>query len=329
MIGATLATRGLPGWTRSLGSGNPATRAALTGGAVSPAVAPSADSTAPAPASPTPAVGAPAVTVAVAVTDSAATDTARARLRADSALLRRVRLTSGTPDADSFLAGVARARRRSCDAAFAQGRWAEARSTCSAVARLGRGGAARVLGALAERDGDVAEAVKQYESVAARDPAAALRLAQLLASGRGGSAASAGRVTALLRTAADSGLAPAQRALAERYAAGASDTPRDDAAASLWYGRAAGAGDLPAMVLIGERYRDGRGVKRDDAQAATWWRRAAERGDSAAQYRLGMAYLKGKGVPKSDEVALEWLRKAAAQGHPGGRYEVEKRAKSR
>src|SRR5688572_14610850 len=61
--------------------------------------------------------------------------------------------------------------------------------------------------------------------------------------------------------------------------------------------QAAAAGDTQAQRMLGEMYRDGRGVKKDDGAAVQWFRRAAQGGDATAQFNLGLLYRDGRGVP--------------------------------
>jgi len=55
-------------------------------------------------------------------------------------------------------------------------------------------------------------------------------------------------------------------------------------------------------------------VRQDDAAAALWFRKAAEQGYVLAQSNLGTLYLYGRGVVQDDAEAVAWFRKAADQG---------------
>ena len=61
-------------------------------------------------------------------------------------------------------------------------------------------------------------------------------------------------------------------------------------------------------------YTTGQGVQPDNAAAALWFRKAADQGDAVAQSNLGTLYLYGRGVTQDDTEALMWFRKAADQG---------------
>jgi serine/threonine-protein kinase len=250
------------------------------------------------------------------------------RLAADSALVRRARLTYGTPAADSFLVDVRRSRTRSCEQWLASGRLADAARVCAAQARLGNRTAMRTLGTMAERSGKLDSAAYWYGTVADRDPQAALGLARLLDDGKGVTA-DAARATSLIRTAADGGDVEAQRTTAERLMRGVG-VPKNEAGAVEWYTRAGNGGDVPSMVMLGDLYRTGRAVRQSNEQAVSWYQRAAEGGDRNAQYELARAYERDRGVPKMEKsqresLALEWHRKAAQRGHTGSIGELRKR----
>jgi len=91
--------------------------------------------------------------------------------------------------------------------------------------------------------------------------------------------------------------------------------PRDDAAAALWYRKAAEQGHAGAQHHLGSRNLQGLGVPKDSAQAAHWYRKAAEQGDRESQYNLGVMCAAGEGVSRDDAEAVAWYRKAAEQNH--------------
>ena len=55
------------------------------------------------------------------------------------------------------------------------------------------------------------------------------------------------------------------------------------AAAMEWYKKAADLGHATAMVMIGNMYRNGDGVKEDGALALAWVEKAADLGDAEAK----------------------------------------------
>ena len=119
------------------------------------------------------------------------------------------------------------------------------------------------------------------------------------------------------------------------------------------------AGEVEALVEVGNAYFKGNGVKRDLEKAAKWYYEAIQRGneevkenfysfyskqlekyaksgDAQAQYEVGCAYQKGDGVDRNIKTAAEWYMMAADQGHEQATdkfysfysKELEKRAKS-
>ncbi len=81
-------------------------------------------------------------------------------------------------------------------------------------------------------------------------------------------------------------------------------------------------GHAKAQLILGDVYRDGRGVKQNFAQAVKWYRKAAEQGDAAAQIQLGVMYAFGWGVKQDDAEAMRWFRQAAEQGFTAARYNL-------
>ncbi len=88
---------------------------------------------------------------------------------------------------------------------------------------------------------------------------------------------------------------------------------------ALTYARkAADAGSLEAMWLLGLAYEHGRGVKQDYEEAFRRYKRAAEEGHAPSQSNLACLYARGDGVQKDMVKAEEWVRKAAEQGDEDG-----------
>ncbi len=63
-----------------------------------------------------------------------------------------------------------------------------------------------------------------------------------------------------------------------------------------WFSRAAAAGDIDAVNMVGRCFDNGWGAAENPATAAVHYRIAAEAGHSWAQYNLGHLYLDGRGV---------------------------------
>jgi localization factor PodJL len=85
---------------------------------------------------------------------------------------------------------------------------------------------------------------------------------------------------------------------------------------------AAGSGDAKALLEIGSRYADGRGVASDMEAAARWYEKSAELGFAPAQYRIGNFYEKGLGVQRDVEKAKTWYQLAAAQGNASAMHNL-------
>ncbi len=92
-------------------------------------------------------------------------------------------------------------------------------------------------------------------------------------------------------------------------------TPRDPAAAVLWFGAAASAGSADAMNMLGRCHEMGWGVRSDCAVAAVWYARAADHGLDWAQFNLANLTLCGRGVPQDRRKALSFYLSAARSGH--------------
>ena len=114
---------------------------------------------------------------------------------------------------------------------------------------------------------------------------------------------------AFLLEIAEAGSAEAQARLGQRLI--------DNGNASqgfVWLHRAAEAGHLDAINMVGRCLDLGWGVAIDKALAAQWFRAAAERGHGWAMYNYATALALGAGVAENREEALGWLRRADAMG---------------
>ncbi|MDE0473461.1 MAG: tetratricopeptide repeat protein [Gammaproteobacteria bacterium] len=105
--------------------------------------------------------------------------------------------------------------------------------------------------------------------------------------------------------------------------------PVDPVQAADWHRRAGERGHVLGAHNLGNQYAAGRGVEEDHALAAEWWLRAAERGDAITQLRLGEAYEAGRGVPLDLERAREWYGRAGAAGNAQAREALERLAPNR
>ena len=92
-----------------------------------------------------------------------------------------------------------------------------------------------------------------------------------------------------------------------------SDIPKPFAGLAL--GERARRAEPAAMLELGIRLGEGRGVARDVEAAARWFDRAAEKGFAPAQFRLASAYEKGIGVKRDLAAAKTWYGRAAEAGN--------------
>jgi TPR repeat protein len=94
-----------------------------------------------------------------------------------------------------------------------------------------------------------------------------------------------------------------------------------------WFERAAVAGDVMAINMVGRCLDQGWGVAASPQLAEPWFRKAAEHGSDWGMYNLATLLTLGRGVPENKLEAIHWLRKASDLGHAksmnllGGFYE--------
>lgn len=119
---------------------------------------------------------------------------------------------------------------------------------------------------------------------------------------------------ALIRTAAEAGVAEAQAVLAQMLLDGR-DLPADPPAAFRWFAAAARGGHLVAINMVGRCYDLGWGTAVDKTLAARWYLAAATRGLDWGMYNYGTLLALGHGVPQDRALALAWFGKAADLGN--------------
>jgi hypothetical protein len=201
-----------------------------------------------------------------------------------------------------------------CETAYAQQAWTEARRLCFLAANAGDPLGSYVQGLMYERgngvptDPSVARTHYQLASDAGHAPST-YRLALMIRDGRGGDRDEEG-AAALFARAAEAAYPPAQRDLGIAYAEGIG-VRRDAQMAESWLRRAADRGDAPAQGRLGILYRDGaRGVDRNAEAAVRWFTLAAEQGHTESQVFLAEMYRNGRGVARSDSAAVYWYERA-------------------
>lgn len=83
---------------------------------------------------------------------------------------------------------------------------------------------------------------------------------------------------------------------------------------------AAAKGSVPALLVLGEVFRDGKDVPRDVAQAARWFAKAAQQGDPRAINDLGVCYTVGVGGTPDGGKAVQLFLQAAQKGLAEAEY---------
>jgi hypothetical protein len=83
--------------------------------------------------------------------------------------------------------------------------------------------------------------------------------------------------------------------------------------------RAANLGNVRAMLVLGELFREGEGnIEPDDKESMRWFRKAADAGNASGMLQVGAAYLLDEQYPE----AAFWLGKAADKGNPAAMYNL-------
>jgi TPR repeat protein len=81
------------------------------------------------------------------------------------------------------------------------------------------------------------------------------------------------------------------------------------------YKKAANKGNVRAMVLIGNLYREGKEIPQNYQEAMSWYKKAGNEGDSYSLARIGDMYGDGLGVNQDYSEAIQWYKKAADRGN--------------
>ncbi|TLX70074.1 hypothetical protein FAS41_29150 [Pseudomonas nicosulfuronedens] len=103
---------------------------------------------------------------------------------------------------------------------------------------------------------------------------------------------------------------------------GSPGVAKDEAAALLYFEKAARHGHPEALSQLGAMYAVGRGCEINLTKAASYCQEAAELGYPQAQFNLFVLYSTGQGVPTDKQLALKWLIEAAAQGFPNATFSL-------
>lgn len=82
----------------------------------------------------------------------------------------------------------------------------------------------------------------------------------------------------------------------------------------------ADAGDVEAMVMVGDCYNRGFHADKDDFKAQTYYKMAADKGHAAAAFMVGLGYLFGTGVKKDKANAIKYIQDAAVKGFANAQH---------
>ena len=176
---------------------------------------------------------------------------------------------------------------------------------------------------------DDAQAVKWYRKAAdQRLTRAALALATFLEEGRG-TEKNIDEAIEYYQIAYSGRSLPASQNLGRLVVEGQLDDAEAPENSLIWVGDAAAAGMAEAVdwlvakaeggepfayQMLGELYREGKGVDADTAAAARYYKPAAEAGFPHAQLQLGLLLAAGDGVEQNLIEAHKWVNLAAANG---------------
>jgi uncharacterized protein len=163
------------------------------------------------------------------------------------------------------------------------------------------------------------KALEYYRKGQAKNHADSIyRLAGLLLSSGQGDLAQEGRETLEKQAATDPTVAG--RILGEAFLLGRLTPEPAPETAVKWWSKAASAGDVPSMLLLGRLY-DGQFGQTTLANAKTayeYFLKAAEKGDASAMVAVGIRLLKSDAVAPDEKKGIEWLNKAIAAGNTAG-----------
>jgi TPR repeat protein len=84
----------------------------------------------------------------------------------------------------------------------------------------------------------------------------------------------------------------------------------------------AAAGDVIALVELGNRHGFGEGTAKDLVEAFKCYRDAAERGNADGMFNLASCYRRGEGTPIDAKMALHWYERAMVAGDLFAPYEL-------
>jgi TPR repeat protein len=199
--------------------------------------------------------------------------------------------------------------------AFQAGRHAKAVELAAPLAEQGNADALYLMG-FAHETGQGAEASKEKaleyyrKAAAAKNKDAAYRLSFILLASEKEEERDQAREA--LETAAKEDPAVAGRILGEAYLRGRLTPAADPDKAIFWWKRAADAGDIPSLLLMGRFYEGQFGFPelKDSKATLASYSKAAGLGDAGAMAALGSRLLSGDEQNRDEKKGREWLKKA-------------------
>ena len=126
---------------------------------------------------------------------------------------------------------------------------------------------------------------------------------------------------AFLEASAKAGNVDAMLLLADCYRNGWG-TPVDEASAFSWFRQAADQGSTQGMVAVANCYLLGTGVEPDPQQVFQWNMRAAESGEVSGMANVASCYEDGYGVGQDAASAFAWYKKSAENGYDLGMFHL-------
>jgi hypothetical protein len=171
------------------------------------------------------------------------------------------------------------------------------------------------LGRAHQAAGDLDAAMKSYEAAEAGSAEAKSAIAAILRDGKNGSL-NLERAIDLFATAASEGSVTAMTAYGQINSSGEGGVSKDEERAADWYKRAAELDYPPAMHLLANAYRDGRGVAKNMQRAMQLYDRARARGLPNSAYNLAWLLDVADGVSRNSRQSAQYFLEALGSKNP-------------
>ena len=171
------------------------------------------------------------------------------------------------------------------------------------------------LGRAQQAGGNLGAAMRSYEAAEAGSAEARSAMAAILREGKNGTL-NLERAIELFASAANDGSVSAMTAYGQIYASGEGKVAKDDERAADWYKRAAELNYPPALHLLANSYRDGRGVPKNMQRAMQLYDRARARGLPNSAYNLAWLLDIADGVARNSRQSAQYFLDALASHNP-------------